>query len=183
RYHALLLTARTPPTGRVVLIHGFDAFVESPAGPFALSSQAYAPAVVSPDGATRIESFAHEPWPRWEFALPDGTRIAQEIFVPRDRSAVAITFRHLSGARPITLRVRPFFSGRDYHALHHENPAFRFAPVNDGEQLVWHAYDGVPAAAVLGNGRYRHEPVWYRNFLYAEEQARGLDCAEDLASP
>ena len=28
---------------------------------------------------------------------------------------------------PHTLRLRPFVCGRDYHALHHQNPAFRFA--------------------------------------------------------
>src|SRR5207249_9702355 len=33
------------------------------------------------------------------------------------------------------------------------------------------------------NGHYAHEPTWYRNFLYSEEQARGLDAVEDLASP
>ena len=31
RYHALLLTATTPPAGRVVLVNGFDAWVETPA--------------------------------------------------------------------------------------------------------------------------------------------------------
>ena len=30
RYHALLLTATTPPTGRVVLVNGFDAWLETP---------------------------------------------------------------------------------------------------------------------------------------------------------
>jgi hypothetical protein len=33
------------------------------------------------------------------------------------------------------------------------------------------------------HGAYRHAPDWYRNFLYTEEAARGLDCIEDLASP
>ncbi len=33
------------------------------------------------------------------------------------------------------------------------------------------------------NGVYSHGPDWYRNFLYAEERARGLDFLEDLASP
>jgi predicted glycogen debranching enzyme len=36
---------------------------------------------------------------------------------------------------------------------------------------------------VYSNGRYAHEPTWYRNFLYSEEQARGLDAVEGLASP
>jgi hypothetical protein len=29
RYHALLLTATTPPTGRMVLVNGFDAWIET----------------------------------------------------------------------------------------------------------------------------------------------------------
>ena len=46
RYHALLLTAATPPTGRMVLVNGVDAFVDTAGGTFALSSQRYAPGVV-----------------------------------------------------------------------------------------------------------------------------------------
>jgi len=79
RYHALLLTAVTPPTGRVVLVNGFDAWVTTSAGSVALSSQRYAPDVIHPDGARRIESFAHDPWPRWIFRLDDGTHIEHEV--------------------------------------------------------------------------------------------------------
>jgi predicted glycogen debranching enzyme len=35
----------------------------------------------------------------------------------------------------------------------------------------------------FSNGIYTHQPDWYRNFLYKEEQARGLDHTEDLATP
>ena len=55
RYHALLLTATTPPTGRVVLVNGFDARADTPAGSFALSTERYAPDVLYPDGATQEE--------------------------------------------------------------------------------------------------------------------------------
>ena len=34
RYHALLLTALTPPTRRVVLVNGFEAWVETDARVF-----------------------------------------------------------------------------------------------------------------------------------------------------
>jgi hypothetical protein len=34
RYHALLLTATNPPSGRVVLVNGFDAWVETQPGVF-----------------------------------------------------------------------------------------------------------------------------------------------------
>ena len=33
RYHALLLTAATPPTGRVVLVNGLEVTVASPPAP------------------------------------------------------------------------------------------------------------------------------------------------------
>ena len=67
RYHALLLTATTPPTGRLVLVNGFDAWVETANGTFSLSSQCYAPDVIGGDGAQRIEAFGWEPWPHWIF--------------------------------------------------------------------------------------------------------------------
>src|ERR1043166_5201252 len=72
RYHALLLAATSPPTGRLVLVNGLEAWLEEGAGAVALSSQHYLPDVVHPDGAQHIASFAAEPWPSWTFALPDG---------------------------------------------------------------------------------------------------------------
>src|SRR3954464_4561708 len=86
RYHALLLTATTPPTGRVVLVNGFDAWLDTPAGRVALSSQRAAPDVSAPDGPVRLERFGVEPWPTWEYAAADGTRVQQEIVVPRGES-------------------------------------------------------------------------------------------------
>jgi predicted glycogen debranching enzyme len=183
RYHALLLVATTPPTGRFVLVNGLDAWVDTKAGRFALSSQHYGPDVVHPDGERHLEAFGAEPWPRWTYRLEGGTRVEQELFVPHGTPAVAIRWRLLEGPRRATLRVRPFLSGRDYHSLHHENPAFRFDAEVNGERVAWRPYAGVPGTVAVANGAYEHQPVWYRNFLYEEERARGLDHTEDLASP
>ncbi|MET0620441.1 MAG: amylo-alpha-1,6-glucosidase [Thermoanaerobaculia bacterium] len=184
RYHALLLTATTPPTGRVVLVNGFDAWVTTPAGRYAITAQAYGPDLTYPDGASRITAFTIEPWPRWTFALPDGTRIAQEILVPKDASAAAVSWKLLSGTGSVTVEVRPFLSGRDYHSLHHENPDFRFDADPSADGLMrFRPYASVPAISMRANGVYTQAPEWYRNFFYAEERARGLDFSEDLASP
>jgi predicted glycogen debranching enzyme len=183
RYHALLLIATTPPTGRFVLVNGLDAWVETATGKFALSSQHYAPDVIHPDGEGRLEAFTAEPWPRWTCRLHGGTRVEQELFVPTGTSAVAIRWRLLDALGKATLTVRPFLSGRDYHSLHRENPAFRFDAETDGERVTWNPYPGVPATVAVSNGAYEHRPVWYRNFLYEEGRARGLDYTEDLASP
>lgn len=184
RYHALLLTAVTPPTGRVVLVNGFEAWIETPGGRFALTSQRYAPDVIDPDGTQRIEAFSNEPWPTWQFKFEGDTELMQEIFVAGEAGVTALTWRLIGSPPNVRLFVRPLISGRDYHALHKENGAFDFTATPDGG-VQWHPYDGLPGICAMysANGCYTHEPIWYRNFLYAEERVRGLDATEDLASP
>ena len=185
RYHALLLAATTPPTGRVVLVNGFDAFIETDAGTFALTSQRYEPGVVHPDGASRTSSFSADPWPRWILTLEDGTVVEQTIVVRHGAPLVSIRWRLVNGVAGSRARltVRPFMSGRDYHSMHHENGAFGFEPERRADRFVWHPYNGIPAVHAVTNGEYHHQPEWYRNFRYDEEAARGLDASEDLAAP
>lgn len=183
RYHALLLVATTPPTGRMVLVNGFDAWVTTPAGTFALSSHRYAPGVTHPDGVHRIANFEPDPWPRWTFQLEDGTVVEQDIFTPRDASVVVVTWRLPGSTDRVTLAARPFLSGRDYHALHHENATFRFNAAVSHEHVEWRPYPGVPAIVAIANAGYAQRPEWYRNFEYDAERARGLDFVEDLAAP
>jgi Glycogen debranching enzyme len=183
RYHALLLTAMTPPTNRVVLVNGYDAWAETSTGIYALSSQRYTPDVIHPDGAQRIESFEPHPWPRWIYRIEDGTRIEHELFVPHGSSMTVLSWRVRDATGSVALILRPFFSGRDYHALHHENSAFRFPPDGHLPRLIWHPYSDLPRIVTISNGSYRHQPEWYRSVLYMEERARGLDETEDLASP
>jgi predicted glycogen debranching enzyme len=183
RYHALLLPATTPPTGRMALVNGFDAWVTTDSGSYALTSQAYLRGVRHPDGEERVESFTNDLWPRWVFRLPDETRISQEVIAWRGRPLVALRFALEGARRRAILTLRPFLSGRDYHSLHHENPAFRCDAQVEGERVLFRPYEGLPPIVFLTNGAYRHDPAWYRNFLYEVERERGLDFAEDLASP
>ncbi|HET9270836.1 MAG TPA: amylo-alpha-1,6-glucosidase [Vicinamibacterales bacterium] len=183
RYHALLLTAATPPTGRVALVNGVEVWADTPAGSFALSAQRYEPGVDHPDGATRITSFTTEPWPTWTFTLPDGTVIEHSIVVRHGQPTVSLSWRLVRPMSGVALRVRPLVSGRDYHALHRENGAFRFEPSCGGAVRVWSPYERLPSIHVLTNGTYEHAPDWYRHFRYEAEYERGLDGTEDLASP
>ncbi|MGH7854397.1 MAG: amylo-alpha-1,6-glucosidase [Candidatus Binatia bacterium] len=183
RYHALLLAATKPPAGRIVLVNGFDASVATASGNYALSSQLYPPDVMHPDGARRIIGFTNEPWPKWIFALEDGARIQQELFAVHGAPIVVLTWRMINPAGQATLTVRPFLSGRDYHSLHHENPVFQFQAETGDQRVAWRPYQDIPAIHAAHNGDYRHQPDWYRNFVYVEERERGLDFTEDLAAP
>ena len=186
RYHAILLAATHPPDGRMVLVADLEVFVETAAGRFALSSHRYAGGVVYPDGWLHLTGFVHTPWPRWEWTLPDATRIACELVVEhagaRATPRVALRWTRLAGS-VTSLHVQPLLAGRDYHATHHENPAFRFEPELAGETVTWQPYPGVPAIHCAANGLYQHAPDWYRAFQLADEVDRGLDAAEDLAAP
>jgi glycogen debranching enzyme len=183
RYHALLLTATTPPTGRLVLVNGFDAWVETPKGRFSLSSQCYAPGVVGDDGASHIESFTHAPWPCWIFKVADGTRVQLELFAVHGEPLTCLTWKLLGDPQDVKLFVRPFLSGRDYHSLHKANGAFQFEADMKPGRVTWQPYAGVPGVTALTTALYEPDPHWYHNFLYTEERARGLDCVEDLAAP
>ena len=197
RYHALLLAATTPPTGRLVLVNGLDAVAHCDGRSVPLTGQRYADGRIHPAERARLLRFSDDPWPTWTYALPDGTTVQQEILVRRGAPLVAVVFKRVGGGAPLSLAVRPFLSGRDYHALHHENPVFRFeteeiAATGDGAagstaapstRVLWRPYDGVPGVAALHNGALEAARDWYRGFLYGEEAARGLDATEDLASP
>ncbi|QGZ65366.1 amylo-alpha-1,6-glucosidase [Paraburkholderia acidisoli] len=185
RYHALLLAATQPPTGRMVLVNGVEAWLDYGDRKVALTAQRYAPDLLYPQIADRLARFETAPWPTWRYALDHGATLTAEVFVAKASGETVLRWRleAPAGASVPTLKVRPLMSGRDYHALHHENPAFDFAARVEGEAVRWQPYGDVPAIVARSNGIYTHAPDWYRNFCYACERERGLDFTEDLATP
>ena len=188
-----LLAATTPPTGRVVLVNGIEAWVEVSGDIYPISSQCYAPNVVHPDGDRRIESFEPEPWPRWVFRLESGHRVEQEIFVPHERAAVAdsLAIARSTGKRDARRRECRCGSrfGRSFPAATTircitKIGLFASPPRRAGQRVTWRPYDGVPGIrASCRTAPTGDAPLWYRNFLYEQEAERGLDTTEDLASP
>ncbi len=183
RYHALLVSALTPPLGRHALVADVDVAIETPAGRFALSSHRFEGDLVHPDGVSRLAGFCDRPWPRWRYRLEDGAEIDYEIFTLHRSAGVVLRWTATGLRDDARLEVRPLLSGRDAHALMHENDAFRFGADVAGGRVAWSPYPSLPEIATYSNGEYAHAPDWYRRFLYAEERARGLDDLEDLASP
>lgn len=181
RYHALLLAAARAPAERRTLVQGFVARLVTPAGAVDFWPQAYAGGFTTGAEADAVE-FTGEPWPTWHFRTRLGV-LAVELFVPRGMAAVVVSFRLESSAGHARLELRPLLSGRDYHATHHENPVFDFEARPLGAARRFAPYPDVPAVVSLANAEYRAAPDWYRRFHYAEDEARGLDALEDLASP
>jgi predicted glycogen debranching enzyme len=183
RYHGLLLCSLKPPQDRRLLVQGFVAWLQTTRGRAELWPQAYADGYVSAREAV-VEHFQSEPWPSWRLRTPLGPLIEIELFVPHGRPAVALRFRLAEPFDgPVTLRVRPLLSGRDFHALHRENAKFNFGAQRQGELVRFTPYPSAPAVQSLSNAHFEASPDWYRRFHYSEEAARGLDASEDLATP
>ena len=182
RYHALLLVARKPPSERFVLVNHLEEWVEVNGQTIPLSSNCY-PGAIHPDGYKSCGSFTTDPWPTWTYACA-GVLIQREIFCVQGRDLVIVRWRLLKKMKcPVTLRVRPMLSGRDYHSAHHENAALD-SNFTEGDQTVtWHPYRDLPAVHAFHTGMYRHEPSWFRQVQFSIDQQRGLDYAEDWWSP
>lgn len=183
RYHALLLAAARPPTDRFVLVGAVDVWLRTPRGRFALCAHEFTPGVTAPDGGSRIRSFRSEPWPTWDLGCEDGTRVRFEVCVPRGTPRTVLRWTLLDGPADGVVEVRPLISGRDYHGLHFENDGARLGPEPRAGGLAWRLYDGVPGVTAHANGEYRHDPCWYKSFLYTQERDRGFACQEDLCAP
>jgi predicted glycogen debranching enzyme len=191
RYHALLLGATRAPGGRVVFVNGVEAWAEVGGQRYPLSMQRYVPNVIYPDLSASLIGFDTTPWPTWRIQLDTLGLLTAEVIVSKATRETVLRWRFESAnvapremSAPV-LKIRPLLSGRDYHALHHENAAFNFAAQSSDDQacVSWRPYGDLPAIHAATNGIYTHAPDWYRNFCYVREQERGLDFSEDLATP
>ena len=182
RYHALLLTARKPPSERFALVNHLEEWIDIEGQSYPLSTNLY-PNAIHPEGYKQCTVFTTDPWPTWTYDC-QGTVVQREVFCVRDRDLVVIrwTFARKT-KKAITLRVRPMVSGRDYHATHHINDSLATtATVVDG-LVAWRPYGELSSVQAFQTGRYRHDPTWFRTVQFPTEQERGLDFEEDWWSP
>ena len=183
RYHALLLTARNPPSERFVFVNHLEEWIDIEGRSYSLSTNLYLNAV-HPEGYKQCTGFTTDPWPTWTYDC-HGTVVQREVFCVRDRDLVAIRWT-LAGKtkKAITLRVRPMVSGRNYHATHHMNDSLSTTATTVTDGLVsWRPYSELPSVQAFQNGGYRHDPTWCRAIQFPAEQQRGFDFEEDWWSP
>ncbi len=182
RYHALLLVARKPPSERFVLVNHLEEWVEVNGQTVPLSTNLY-PDAVHPEGYRHGTSFTTDPWPTWTYDCA-GSSVQREVICVQGRDLVVVRWRVIKKTKtPVTLRVRPMLSGRDYHAIHHENAGLATDPTEGECTIAWHPYADLPAVRAFHHGEYRHEPSWFRHVQFSVEQQRGLDHEEDWWSP
>ena len=184
RYHSLLIGTLRPPVERVNLVNAVEAFIHCGNDRYPLTSFYYAPGVVHPPAGHRITRFLKErAVPTWHHELPGGVKIEASLFMSTKHPGTFLSWKLSSPLKGVKLTVRPLLSCRNYHWLNRANDFFRFDSKVEGERIQWKPYEGIPSVVARSNGNFVFSPVWYYDFFYQEENARGFDAAEDLASP
>ena len=182
RYHGLLVAARRPPTERVMLLSKLEEMLTINGETVELGTNQY-PGTVHPQGYKYLVNFRLDPFPVFTFRVGE-VELEKTVFMLRRENTTVVRYRlHAPADVTAKLIVRPLVAFRDYHALQHANDNTPLVDIAPGlvrvapagfEPVLCLAHD---ATTVYG------ESLWYKNFEYLEEQARGFDFREDLFNP
>jgi predicted glycogen debranching enzyme len=185
RYHGLLVAAVRPPTKRVVLLSKLEEVLVVGDERFELSTNLYQPEVVSPQGYRLQSGFRLDPFPVFTFGA-GAFEIEKRVFMPHGRNTTVVrySFKSHGGAAAARLELRPLVAFRDYHSLARESlDIFLHAEIEKGLLRLGKRDDDLTLYLAHNARSVSLEGLWYRNFEYAEERARGFDYHEDLFNP
>ena len=105
-------------------------------------------------------------WPVSRFRFAEGFVLEQQMFLPRDESAVAMSWAlHADAATTARLAVRPFFSGCGHRS--YRDVGFRLDSDDNGGRLTWLPHVRGPKVLADTNGRYHDEPIRSFDCLFA----------------
>jgi predicted glycogen debranching enzyme len=186
RYHAFLMASLKPPVDRTLLVAKIDVTVEYLGRTFPLTANEFADGTVDPHGFVHLESFTVvHGVPVWRYAIADAL-LEQKIFMARGANTSYLRLEVLRSTGPLRVLLKPLVTYRDYHSLGRGVRPFRLVPGDPAQSVgcTIEAFDGARSYRLsISAGSYAAADVWYWNFLYREELARGLDAGEDLWGP
>ncbi len=184
RYHGLLTAALNPPGGRMLLLSKLEETLVLGERRIDLSTNEYSGAI-HPEGYQALSGFRLDPFPTWTFDV-EGVRLEKTVFMPQGSNTVQVEYKLLQapkGSEPV-LEVRPLIAFRDYHSTTHENDHLSAEVDTKPNSATVQPYPTLPRLHFANNAdELDRKGYWYKNFLYREERARGLDFMEDLFSP
>lgn len=172
-----MIMIRPSKTGSKVTLVCLEATVATPRSVYTISSNG--PMI---DAASVLGDGLFGPisWPVLRFRLAEGLLLEQQLFLPHDGSAMALSWS-LRGDTAIAaqLVVRPFFSGcrpRSYRDV-----GFQFDSEMEGGRLTWLPNVLGPKVLTDTNGRYHDEPARLFDCLCAQAAASASE--QDLITP
>ena len=179
RYHGLLFAARTPPVGRTLLCPKIDAAAEYDGATYELATDRWRGGAVAPQGYVHLNGFRLEGTvPVWTFACGDAL-LERRIWMEHDANRTYVRYSVVRARVPVHLTLHAFANHRDLHAQTHAGDwRMDVTATASGVRIV--PFEGALTIELRADrGTVVPEHVWYRNFDYPQERARGLDDSED----
>src|SRR5207248_2366571 len=111
----------------------------------------------------------------------EGAKVTKEVQLLWLKNVTAVRYTVDAGDRPFQLRLLPFVSLRDFHALRHgDSASFR---VEGGDRQVT-VGEGPHVVTITSDaGCFTQQGDWWYGHVYPVETERGQDDSEDLFSP
>jgi len=183
KYHGLLVSRLTEPAGRYVLLSKLEDVISWGQHRKALSCHQYA-GDFFPADRFFPKAFTQDIFPSFVYEHRE-LRMSKSILLLAEENSLLLRYDIEACPAPGILSLRPFLAFRDYHDLSRENPFLRGKTKAVKNGVAIRPYDGMPSLVMQTNLRpqWHPDPLWYRNFEYAGEAARGYPHHEDLFTP
>ncbi|MFA5182639.1 MAG: amylo-alpha-1,6-glucosidase [Syntrophales bacterium] len=183
KYHGLLVARLAAPPGRYVLLSKFEDTFSCGARQHSLTCHQY-PHHFFPEDYSFLKTFQQDVGPVFIYEQ-DGIRLRKSLMMAAEEDCLLVRYDLDDCPAPGVLRLRPFLAFRDYHRLARENHFLqaKISTVKNGFSI--RPYAGMPPLVIQTNIKpdWQEQPLWYHDFEYAEEAARGYEHHEDLFSP
>jgi predicted glycogen debranching enzyme len=179
RYHGLLFAARRPPVGRTLLCPAIDVAVDYDGARYPLATERWKSGAIAPYGVAHLTGFRLEGTvPVWTYTCGDAL-LEQRIWMEQDANRTYVTLLAMRARRPLRLALQAFANHRDLHGAMHAGD-WRMEVAADDAGLTVVPFAGAATIAFrCDRATFASRHVWYRDFAYPAERARGLDDAED----
>jgi predicted glycogen debranching enzyme len=185
KYHGLLVAPLSQfENERFVLLSSLDETVVQHKEEFNLGIHKYQGGLYIPKGHKYIRDFETDVLPRLTYRVGDVVLTKEKLLVEKEPK-ILIKYTLQEANAPAKLRLSPFLSFRNIHALSHANMDCNTKGRAVQNGMSYKLYSGFPRLylQLSKKNEFVHFPDWYYNVEYLEEMERGYDYKEDLFVP
>ncbi len=181
-YHGLLVASLYPPVRRTLFLSKYEEEVEVNGKKYLLAVNRY-PGTIYPQGFLHLEQFRFERFPVFVYKFGN-TIIEKTLVMPYGDNTTITTYRVIETDSPVKIVVYPIINYRDYHSKTHEDSRWNFAQsLNPKGAEIRPFADATTLYLQSDIASYQTTGLWYKNFVYETDAARGLDDREDQYNP
>ncbi len=182
-YHGLLIGALNPPVKRVMALSNCADTIVCDGKAYHLTPCEF-PDKIDSEGIAYLKKFSKDFGVHFSFELGDtGVKLKKSIYLLRDADTVAIVYDFTDINSPVDFYSRPLTGLRDFHSIKKSSEQLYSTPIENGVSIRKYNPDGCELILTSQDAQFVEEPQWWFNFMYRDNQERGLNHMEDLWTP